>query len=646
MNEPIEPEVLHGPWTGRRHDYRVTRRAGEPTLELSYPGEEDPRQWIPQVLVPEPLLEELLRVVAERDRLKARLGASFPTVPFFVWLAELPEEGSVVIEALNEADARERADFLLGDEREEDDPPASEALIAKAVTATDVIDLQEAAEKAKWLEAERDRLRALSGMQHKMLYRLVRERGHVGNCKSIFLESDPPEGWASRCTCGLNDAATLLLNPDGQQAAAELEELHRRETVGREQIKEELREHIGTLNRLMAAEARQHAMVEKVRTLEGQFDPDGHQLRATTARWIARALESMLGEPAPADDTCTWPGCSSPALCQSGNFGNQLVCGEHFLITNGPFLSREDAERLLQKAHKGMAYEGYPGRGDWHLDDSDAAFLSRARAALLPEGEPHRRHGEPKEVPASPPGDPLKGAVENWRREMANNRGDFREEEPDQSPPASGFREVCLACNVPSPLGFQVPDSIWAVSIPERLQEKSLCICCFARFADEAGVEWDREIQFFPVSLRTHLGAALAAPLRDGEEARDPHDEIKAAGIPDPELYNPVSQVYFRAGLLACREYMARFVEAESPTIAKSIRANWWPHLGQDFGAPRKLRFDELTDGEYGAPDFRCKAATEISPTLEALPIALGFLEMIAAGLPIPPAGAGEGSKP
>lgn len=90
---------------------------------------------------------------------------------------------------------------------------------------------------------------------------------------------------------------------------------------------------------------------------------------------------------------------------------------------------------------------------------------------------------------------------------------------------------------------------------------------------------------------------------------------------------NPVSQVYFRAGLIACREYMARFVEHESPTIAASIRANWWPRLGEDFGPPRKLEWTELTEGEYRTSAFRCKTREEVSPTLEALPIALAFLQ-------------------
>jgi hypothetical protein len=97
-------------------------------------------------------------------------------------------------------------------------------------------------------------------------------------------------------------------------------------------------------------------------------------------------------------------------------------------------------------------------------------------------------------------------------------------------------------------------------------------------------------------------------------------------------LLHPATQVFFRAGLLACREYMARFVEHESPTIAASIRANWWPDLGQDFGPPRRLDWSEMTEGQYGEEDFRAKTADEVSPTQEALPIALQFLLSLDPG--------------
>ena len=88
-------------------------------------------------------------------------------------------------------------------------------------------------------------------------------------------------------------------------------------------------------------------------------------------------------------------------------------------------------------------------------------------------------------------------------------------------------------------------------------------------------------------------------------------------------LFNPTNQVYFRAGLIACREYMARFVEAQSPEIAASIRANWWPRLGPDFGPPRRIAWAELVASGDDFPPIVMR--DDISPTLEALPIALSF---------------------
>lgn len=137
------------------------------------------------------------------------------------------------------------------------------------------------------------------------------------------------------------------------------------------------------------------------------------------------------------------------------------------------------------------------------------------------------------------------------------------------------------------------------------------------------------------VDARDSLALLEAAPAETQEERAD---------SPQDSLLNPVNQVYFRAGLIACREYMARFVEAQDPAIAQSIRANWWPSLGPDFGPPRLLDFYELTVGEYGTETFRCKTADEVSPTLEALPVALGFLATHAKAQPSPETPAKEPS--
>lgn len=131
------------------------------------------------------------------------------------------------------------------------------------------------------------------------------------------------------------------------------------------------------------------------------------------------------------------------------------------------------------------------------------------------------------------------------------------------------------------------------------------------------------------VAERDALAAELKA-LREQEPPADidPHDAMlqKQHDEAQGPLANAAHKVYFRAGLLACREHMARFVESQDPSIAASIRANWWPDLGPDMGPPRRIEWGELTEGEYGESAFRVKEPHEISPTIEALPIALCFL--------------------
>lgn len=86
--------------------------------------------------------------------------------------------------------------------------------------------------------------------------------------------------------------------------------------------------------------------------------------------------------------------------------------------------------------------------------------------------------------------------------------------------------------------------------------------------------------------------------------------------------YNLVTKVYFRAGLLMARESLARFVEAESPTIAQSIRLNWWPSLGEDPGPPRLFNYDEIAEEQ--ADGFI--AHKDVSPQFEALALAFAIM--------------------
>lgn len=94
-------------------------------------------------------------------------------------------------------------------------------------------------------------------------------------------------------------------------------------------------------------------------------------------------------------------------------------------------------------------------------------------------------------------------------------------------------------------------------------------------------------------------------------------------------FHHPVRQVMFRAGLLAARESLARFVAAQDEHIATSIRANWWPRLGADPGPPRKNTWAEWYEGEW--PDG--KVIGPANPSIEALAHAYIFLELPVAAI-------------
>lgn len=64
-------------------------------------------------------------------------------------------------------------------------------------------------------------------------------------------------------------------------------------------------------------------------------------------------------------------------------------------------------------------------------------------------------------------------------------------------------REICSLCHEVNRVGFHVPDEIWR-AVTERFPSHVLCLACFTRLGDELGVEWDQEIDFYPVSWVTH----------------------------------------------------------------------------------------------------------------------------------------------
>ena len=65
-------------------------------------------------------------------------------------------------------------------------------------------------------------------------------------------------------------------------------------------------------------------------------------------------------------------------------------------------------------------------------------------------------------------------------------------------------REICKCCGAVNAVGFDVPCDVWSASVPPRWRIDVLCLNCFCRFADEARVQWDMSITFYPVSRVTH----------------------------------------------------------------------------------------------------------------------------------------------
>lgn len=86
----------------------------------------------------------------------------------------------------------------------------------------------------------------------------------------------------------------------------------------------------------------------------------------------------------------------------------------------------------------------------------------------------------------------------------------YREEFRAAMHTAACTREVCGLCGRVSAVGFHVPDAIWRAVMGDS--QAIACVGCFTRRADEKYVEWDRDIQFYPVSKRTHR-EALQEPL-------------------------------------------------------------------------------------------------------------------------------------
>lgn len=71
-------------------------------------------------------------------------------------------------------------------------------------------------------------------------------------------------------------------------------------------------------------------------------------------------------------------------------------------------------------------------------------------------------------------------------------------------------RQICSLCHEVDRVSFLVPDDVWELAVHASQINSIICLRCFTRLADERGVRWDRDIQFFPVSWISQAEAVAA----------------------------------------------------------------------------------------------------------------------------------------
>jgi transcriptional regulator with PAS, ATPase and Fis domain len=118
-------------------------------------------------------------------------------------------------------------------------------------------------------------------------------------------------------------------------------------------------------------------------------------------------------------------------------------------------------------------------------------------------------------------------------------------------------REACSICGRISRIGFHVPDEIWRHVIHPHYQNSIVCLACFAERADEHFIEWDKQIEFHPVSFKTHLEMIrpklATKPFKDYEleaikdaliECRFKNIAAKKLGISERTLFRKIKQYH------------------------------------------------------------------------------------------------------
>ena len=67
-------------------------------------------------------------------------------------------------------------------------------------------------------------------------------------------------------------------------------------------------------------------------------------------------------------------------------------------------------------------------------------------------------------------------------------------------------RPFCHICNNVVRVDYWVPNEVWELAIHHSDQRTYICLECFTRNADERGVEWTKDIEFYPRSQLQDTG--------------------------------------------------------------------------------------------------------------------------------------------
>jgi len=93
-------------------------------------------------------------------------------------------------------------------------------------------------------------------------------------------------------------------------------------------------------------------------------------------------------------------------------------------------------------------------------------------------------------------------------------------------------RQFCSICHEVLRIDFFVPDDVWELATHVSQRNNIICLRCFTRMADGRGVEWDRDIKFYPTSWITHQRSIfqmvrITETKEEYEEDRKFFDEMK-----------------------------------------------------------------------------------------------------------------------